>query len=171
MWILFCLPDYEVMVVSSFSIINSGNTNPRESTLIATSKGVSFVPRRAAYRRAHDSSKLSSIAELPHGRWRLRMHFVPAFGLSLQLSTLAVGSCKRINFQAFRPSRLRGCKRAAASGDKPDKKPWIGTRFVLIRVDSCFIDYWEVEKIDGSRYVNLFRDSTTNPILLNKDIL
>ena len=35
------------------------------------------------------------------------------------------------------PSRLRGRKRAAASGDKPEKKPCIGTRFVLIRVDSC----------------------------------
>ena len=41
------------MVVSSFSIIKSENTNSRESTLIATSKGVSFVPL---------------IAELPHGR-------------------------------------------------------------------------------------------------------
>ena len=32
---------------------------------------------------------------------------------------------------------MRRRQRAAASGDKPEKKPCIGTRFVLIRVDSC----------------------------------
>ena len=75
------------------------------------------------------------ITELPHGRLRPRSR--------LGRRDEEIGQKK--------PSWLRGCKRAAASGDNPEKKPCIGTRFVSIRVDSCFlsgagVSVWFIEQ-------------------------
>jgi hypothetical protein len=56
----------------------------------------------------------------------------------------ARGESRRLKLKAGTKC-MRWHQRAAASGDKPEKKPCIGTRFVLISVDSCSIDYGQIQ--------------------------
>ena len=66
--------------------------------------------------------------------WQFSSAYRGTAARSLALSPSVRAKGRRNWVKKKRLSWLWGRKRAAVSGDKPEKKPCIGTRFVLIRV-------------------------------------